>query len=120
MNELERADLLKALRPAIRSYCQAEKILNRYWRDRRAIIWTIEQVHRAANERERVLTGAEARALLFELTRHHNAQYGVKWQDLLELIDQSVAGRKMTKRELNAFVEADVVTVTDRIGKRRV
>lgn len=104
MNEVDRTDLLKALRPAVKSLRKAEKILEKYWQDRKAIVWSIEHVHRAANERERVLTNGEARDLLNEFVRHHNPQYGVKWQDLLELIDNSIAGKKMTKKELTGFV----------------
>lgn len=109
MNEVEQSDLLEALGPALKSYSKAEKLLEKFWRDRRAIIWTTEQVHRAANERGKVLTNTEARELLYDFVRLHNAQYGVKWQDLLELIDQSVLGRKMTKRQLKAFVERDMI-----------
>jgi hypothetical protein len=114
MNEVERSELLDAFRPALKSYRRAEKVLDKYWRDRQAIIWTIEQVHRAANERERVLTNAEARELLREFIRHHNPQYGIKWQDLLEIIEQSVLGRKMTKRELTEFVEEDRICIQRR------
>lgn len=110
----EIAGLLKALRPALSSSRKAEKILEKYWRDRQAIIWTIEQVHRVANERERVLTNAEARKLLHEFVRHHNPQYGVKWQDLLGMIDQSVLGRKISNRELRAFVENDSIGISHR------
>jgi hypothetical protein len=109
MKPNEIAGMLKALKPALRSHRKAEKILEEYWRDRQAIIWTVEQVHRAANERERVLTNAEARELLHEFIRHHNPQYGLKWGDLLEIIDQSVLGRRMTKKELKAFVDLDVL-----------
>jgi hypothetical protein len=94
MNEVEQSDLLKALRPALKSYSKAETLLEKYWRDHRAVVWTTEQVHRAANERGRVLTNAEARKLLYEFVRHHNPQYGFKWRDLLEIIEQSVLGRK--------------------------
>jgi hypothetical protein len=109
MNEVEQSDLLKALRPALKSFSKAEKLLEKYWRDGRAIIWTTEQVHRAANERGQVLTNAEARELLYDFVRHHDPQYGIKWQDLLQIIEESEPGRKMTKRELKAFVNHDVI-----------
>lgn len=114
MKPEELAGLLQALKPALSNRKKAEQLLKKYWRDRQAIIWTIEQVHRAANERERVLTNAEARELLLELIKHYNPQYGIKWQDLLELIDQSVLGRKMTKHELKSFVEQDRVCIQRR------
>lgn len=106
--------MLKDLKPVLSSQRKAELILSKYWQNKSAIIWTIEQVHRAANERERVLTNAEARELLNEFVRNHNPQYGVKWQDLLELIDQSVAGKKMTRQELKEFVEQDRICVRRR------
>ena len=111
MKPEEISGMLKALKPALRSQSKAEQILKKYWRDQVAIVWTIEQVHRAANERERVLTDAEARELLHEFIRHHNPQYGIKWWDLLEVIDQSVLGRSMTKKELKTFVDDDELTV---------
>lgn len=111
MNPEEVTALLKALKPALSSQSKAEQILKKYWRDKQAILWTIEQVHRAANERERVLTDAQARVLLHEFIRHHNPQYGIKWWDLLKVIDQAVLGRSMTKKELKAFVDADELTV---------
>jgi hypothetical protein len=116
MKPEEIAGMLKALKRALSSQRKAEQILKRYWRDKQAIIWTVEQVHRAANERECVFTDAEAREVLFELTQHHNPQYGIKWQDLLELIDQSVAGRKMTKKELKMFVAEDTIAVNKDYG----
>ena len=108
-NELE--ELLRALKPALSSQSKARKILEKYWADKIAIVWTIRQVHRAANERERVLTDAEARQFLAELLAHHNPQYGIKREDLTSLIDQSILGRRIAPKELKLFVSKDVVAI---------
>ena len=76
-----------------------------------ALIWTAQDVHRAANERETVLTDEEARTLLTDLHQHHNAQYGLQWKDLYEAIENSGLGRDITKRELSRFVHKDIIAI---------
>jgi hypothetical protein len=104
-------EMLEALMPALKSKRKAEALLRSYWYDKMAIIWSTQDVHRAANERETVLTEAEAKALLNELHQHHHAQYGLQWKDLYAAIENSGNGRNITKQELNRFVHQDIITI---------
>lgn len=104
-------ELLKALRPVLSNQTRARKILERYWRNRIAIVWEVKDVYRAANERELALTEKEAAEILAALYQKHDAQTGIKWQDIYDLIDEHCVGRKLTKRELARFVAKDIVTV---------
>lgn len=96
---------LRALKPVLSDATKAEQILQRYWSDRIALVWTRNDLHKAANERGLALSKKEARALLQDLGTHYNRQYGIKWTDLWDLIENSGMGRKMTKQEVKAFVE---------------
>ena len=49
-------DMVRALKPVLNDRGRAERILERFWADRIALIWNAEDVHRAANEREVALT----------------------------------------------------------------
>jgi hypothetical protein len=111
MHEQHIAGMVKALNRVLKNKTKAQRILESYWRNRMAIVWTIKVVHTAANERETALTDYQAREILQELHKHHNAQYGIKWEDLIALIEQSVAGRKLTKTELKRFVDQNIITV---------
>jgi hypothetical protein len=104
-------EMLTALRPVLKSRTGAKKILERYWRNKIAIVWDGEDVHRAANERELALTEKEAREILAALYQSHNAQFGIKWEDIYDLIEEKCVGRKLTKPELKRFVERDIITV---------
>jgi hypothetical protein len=104
-------DMVRRLRQVLKDQAQAKVILQRYWKKRMALVWTVEDVHRAANERGMALTKREAIKLLQELHTHHNAQYGIKWEDLTTNIEDQVLGRKLTKLELKRFVEKDIITV---------
>jgi len=104
-------DMLRRLKPVLTDKGKAEHILERYWSDKIAIVWEVEDVFRAANEREVALTRKEAVKLLQELHQHHNAQYGLKWEDLTTCIEDQVLGRKLTKSEIKRFVEQDIVTI---------
>jgi hypothetical protein len=42
--------MVTALKPALKSTERAHTILETFWQDKIAIIWTIEHVYRAANE----------------------------------------------------------------------
>ncbi len=103
--------MLKVLRPGLKNSRKARTALERYWRNQMALVWTLQQVHRAANERSTALNNEEAREILQQLFRQHDAQYGVRWSDLTERIDQSGAGRKLTRRELRAFIENDQIII---------
>lgn len=104
-------EMLEVLKPAIKSQRKAREILEKYWSDKMALIWTTQDVHRAANEIETVLTEAEAQEILKDLHRHHNIHYGLKWSDLTTHISDSGLGRDITKRELNRFIHRDILTI---------
>jgi hypothetical protein len=102
---------LQQLKPAIKSQRKARQLLEEYWSDKIALLWITQHVHRAANEKETVLTEAEALEILQDLGQHHNYQYGLRWSDLTENIQQSGLGRDMTKAELSRFVHQDIITI---------
>ena len=104
-------EMLDALTPALKSRKKAEVILQRYWSDKVAIIWTTQDVHRAANERETVLTEAEAQTALTDLHRHHDKQLGLRWKDIVEWIEESGLGRDTTRQELSRFVHHDILAI---------
>jgi len=103
--------MLKRLKPVLKDPVKARTILQRYWETRIALVWGVEDVHRAANERVVALTNTEAMAVLQKLLNQHNPQYGVKWEDLTTYIEDRVLGRKLTKPEIKRFVEQDILTV---------
>ena len=70
-------EMVHRLKPVIRDSTKADVILQRYWRTRMALVWEIEDVHRAANEREVALTNSEATGVLQTLLNQHNPQYGI-------------------------------------------
>jgi len=111
MHEHHIDDMVRRLKPVLRDPQKAKVILQRYWRTRMALVWMVEDVHRAANEREVALTEKEAIQVLETLHRQHNAQYGIKWEDLTTHIEDRVLGRKMTKREVARFVKRDILTI---------
>ena len=103
--------MIRALRPMLKDRDRSRAILECYWRSRMALVWTVEDVHRAANERELALTRTEAINVLETLHRQHNPQYGIKWEDLTTHIEDKVLGRKLTKREVDRFVKRDILTI---------
>lgn len=104
-------EMVQALTPVLKNYGRAQAILERYWEDRMALVWTVQDVHRAANEIEIALTEKEARELLHDLHAHHNQQYGLEWKDLTDRIREDVLGRRMTEREVNRFVKKNILTI---------
>lgn len=76
-----------------------------------ALVWEVEDMHRAANERKRVLTDREAAQILQILLQQHNKQLGIRWSDLWDHFDLCLPGRKMSRTELNRFVSKDLITV---------
>ena len=111
MHEHHIANMVRKLKPVLKDHEKARAILQRYWRMRMALVWEVEDVHRAANERKRVLTNTEAIAVLHTLHDQHNAQLGIKWEDLWAHIDLYGPGRAITKAELMRFVKLDIITV---------
>src|ERR1039458_6771453 len=94
-------DLLKAILQVIESRQKAERIIQRYYRDKITIVWKTEDVHRAANEHEVALTEKEAMTVLQTLHRQHNPQLGLRWADIMAHIEVQVLGRKLTQREVD-------------------
>jgi hypothetical protein len=104
-------DMVRKLRPVLKDKERAHKILERYWSDKIALVWEVEDVHRAANELDLALTKQEAIKILQTLHSQHNAQCGLKWEDITTHIQDHVLGRKLTKREVELFVKKDILTV---------
>ena len=90
---------------------QGEQILDRFWRDKIALVWDVQDVHTAANEREVALTNQEAIKVLQELHHYHNKQTGLQWKDVTCYIEEYALGRKLTRRELKRFVEKNLLTI---------
>jgi hypothetical protein len=111
MHEQYLQDLIRKLKPVLHDQAKAKVILQRFWETRMALVWTVEHVHRAANERKRVLTTKEAAQVLQTLHQQHNHQYGLEWVDLWDHLDLYEPGRKMSKAELKRFVSKDIITV---------
>ena len=104
-------EMLDALAPMLKSRKEAQALLQRYWSDKIALIWTTEDVHRAANERKTVLSEEEARTALTDLHRHHDKQLGLRWKDIIDWIEESGLGRDITPSELSKFIHKDILAV---------
>ena len=103
--------MVKALKPTLKNPERAKRILDRFWSDKMALVWDVQDVYTAANEREVALTNQEAIKVLQELYHHHNKQYGIKWEDLTSYIEEYAMGRKLTKAEVKRFVEKNLLTI---------
>ena len=103
--------MVQALKPVLKDRGRAETLLDRFWRDKIAIVWDTEDVHSAANEKEVALTNQEAIHALHELHRCHNKQYGLRWEDVTAYIENHALGRKLTKAEVKRFVEKNILTI---------
>jgi len=106
--------MVHALRPVLRGKNKAELILERFWKDKIALVWDLEDVFRSANERNLALTRKEAIHVLKELHHGHNKQYGLQWKDVTSYIEEHGLGRKLTKAELKRFLEKDILTIQRR------
>jgi hypothetical protein len=104
-------EMVRRLKPVLKDKAKALQILTRYWHNKMALVWDVEDVHRAANELEVALTNSEAIDVLQTLHQQHNQQYGIRWEDLTAHITDRVLGRKLTKPEIKRFVERDILTV---------
>jgi hypothetical protein len=102
--------MVRKLTP-IKNPDQAHKVLKRYWTSKMALVWSVEDIHRAANERKRVLTPKEAVQVLQTLHQQHDPQLGIRWEDLWAHLDLYLPGRKMSKSEMTRFVAKDIITV---------
>jgi hypothetical protein len=104
-------DMVRKLTPVLKNPDRAKTILKRYWRTKMALVWNVEDVHKAANERKRVLTQREAVQILQTLHQQHNPQLGIRWEDLWAHLDLYEPGRKMSRTELSRFVAKDIIAV---------
>ena len=105
------AELLQHLRPSLRSVSKARQLLTDYWADRIALVWTTNDVHRAANEVRTVLTEQQARTILLTLHDNYRPQYGLEWADVTKAIEASGLGRDINKRELHRLIHRDLLTI---------
>ena len=103
--------MVKALKPTLKNPAKAKQILERFWSDKMALVWDVQDVHTAANEREVALTNQEAIKVLQELHHYHNKQCGIKWEDVTSYIEEYALGRKLTKAEVKRFVEKNLLTI---------
>jgi hypothetical protein len=103
--------MVKALKPMLKNPAKGERILKRFWTDKMALVWDVQDAHTAANEREVALTKQEAIKVLQELHHYHNKQYGIKWVDMTSYIEEYALGRKLTKAEVKRFVEKNLLTI---------
>ena len=88
--------MVKALKPTLKNPAKAKQILDRFWSDKMALVWDVQDVHTAANEREVALTNQEAIKVLQELHHYHNKQYG-----------QQVGRRDLLHRGIRSGPQAD-------------
>lgn len=110
MNQLI-AELLQHLRPSLRSVGKARQLLTDYWADKIALVWTTNDVHRAANEVRTVLTEQQARTILLTLHANYRAQYGLEWANVTKAIQASGLGRDITARELHRHIHLDELAI---------
>jgi hypothetical protein len=103
--------MLHVLRPQLRDPEMAKQILQHYWRDRVAFVWTVEQVHLAANERGLAISREQARRILDQFHKETDRFTPLNWFRLLDLIDEADWGRKLTKSELNRFLQTNLIVV---------
>jgi hypothetical protein len=104
-------NMVRRLSPLLKDKSKAERILKKYWSDKMALVWEAEHVYRAANELGLALTEKEAISVLKTLHRQHNAQYGIRWDDITAHVKDNVMGRKLRKREVLKFVHHDQLTI---------
>jgi len=103
--------MVKALKPVLKNPAKAQQTLEKFWSDKMALVWDVQDVHTAANEREVALTNQEAIKILQELHHYHNKQCGIKWEDVTCYIEEYALGRKLTKSELKRFVDKNLLTI---------
>ncbi len=101
--------MIKVLRPHFKYSAKAQELLLDYWTDRIAVVWTVDQVHKAANEQKTVLTRKEARQILHKLNQQSDPFVVFDWFGLQQCIADSGLGRDITKNELNQFVNQNVI-----------
>jgi hypothetical protein len=103
--------MVSALKPVLENQARAKQILEKFWTDKMALVWDVQDVHTAANEQGVALTNREAIKVLQELHHYHNKQTGLQWKDVTCYIEEYALGRKLTKHELKRFVEKNILTI---------
>ena len=103
--------MVRALKPTLKDPERAEQIMERFWRDKIALVWDVQDVHTAANEREVALANLEAIKVLQEMHHYRNKQHGLRWEDVTAYFEEYALGRKLTKAEVKRFVEKNRLTV---------
>lgn len=106
--------MIEALKPALKNPERARQILERFWRDKMALVWDVRDVHTAANEKGVALTSRQAIEVLQELHHYHDKQCGIQWRDVTCYIEEYALGRRLTKRELKRFGEQKLLTIDRR------
>jgi hypothetical protein len=110
--------MVGALRPTLKNPAKGKQILERFWSDKMALVWDVQDVHTAANEREVALTNREAIEVLQELHHHHDKQLGLRWKDVTCYVEEYALGRKLTRAELERFVDNNLLTIDRKRRKR--
>jgi len=110
MKDPHLSGLLHALQPALKSQKRAKELLELFWQDKAAIIWTTTHVHRAANENKTVLTEVDAQSILQRFCHSHDRQYGLDWSDLVEAIQDSGLGRSIRAKETRRLLR-NILTI---------
>src|SRR5688500_7852491 len=100
-------EMVDALRPQLKNRERARTILLGYWQDQKAFVWTVGDVHVAANERGFALTPEEARHVLNKFHKEADQFAPVDWFRLLDRTDASGMGRKLTRTELDRFLKTN-------------
>lgn len=103
--------MLQALQPVLKNRKKARHILEDYWQNNIAVIWSAFDVLRAANQCELVLTVEEARTVLKELHEANDPNSGITWEIVRNTIKERGVGRKLTEEERQRFTERNIVTV---------
>jgi hypothetical protein len=103
--------MVSALKPVLENQVRAKQILEKFWSDKMALVWDVQDVHTAANEREVALTNREAIKVLQEMHHYHDKQTGLQWKDVTCYIEEYALGRKLTKAEVKRFVDKNLLTV---------
>jgi hypothetical protein len=111
--------MVTALKPTLKNPGKAKAILDRFWRDKIALVWDLRDAHTAANARELAMTNQQARDLLQDLFDYHDKHLGLRWPDLTSYIEEYALGRKLTRAELKRFVEQDILTIDSQDRKRQ-
>ena len=52
--------MVEELKPALKNPERAKHILEKFWSDKMALVWDVQDVHTAANERDVAFTNREA------------------------------------------------------------